>query len=210
MVQIESLVEDKQDAEAALQLSGSSKDKGKKAVINALEESSDEDWSDEDGIDHLAGLDEEGRHVAKLNELMIVSHLKRKVIAPRAFDKGPKDNTIFENKFIILKNLKNELFEQKYLALATIPPEFKAFVDLMTRRTTSLMIAQKDLGMQRDDDLETAQKPLIKYCYDTGKVDKMYEPLEQISKREHLLHGQFESLHSEVQKLVQGQNVYTL
>ena len=98
--------------------------------------------------------DEEDKALAEhRNEHLAVSHLKWKMIAPEIFSKLPNVNSNeYLNIYQVLAKLKKELSSQDKAANASVPAEMKSFTELITQRTTSLVISQKDLGMVRDDD----------------------------------------------------------
>ena len=60
----------------------------------------------------------------------------------------------------------------------------KTFTELITQRTTSLVVAQKDLGMVRDDDQNLAAKAFEEASYAAGKADAIQGPLAELTDKE--------------------------
>ena len=82
----------------------------------------------------------------------------------------------------------------------------KKFAELITQRTTSIVIAQKDLGMIRDNDASLAEKALQEASYTAGKADAILSPLAELTDKDNGLIKQNQELKAELQKLVTAYN----
>ena len=132
-----------------------------------------------------------------------VSHLKRKLIAPQSFSKIPNLHSHdYMARYQVLATLRKELSLQNEEVIASVPAEMKKFTELTTQRTTSLVIAQRDLGMVRDDDNNLAEKALNEASYAAGKEDATQGLLAELTDKETGLIKQNQELKAELQKLV--------
>ena len=73
-------------------------------------------------------------------------------------------------RYQVLATLRKELSQQNEEVIASVPLEMKKFTELITQRPTSLLIAQRDLGMVRDDCNTLAEKALDEASYAAGKA----------------------------------------
>ena len=125
------------------------------AGLDQIDEEDDDNW-DDDSQD-----DEERTLVEHRHEHLAVSHIRRKQMAPKAFSKLPSGTTEeYVNKSKVLLTLKDELQEQNSEVLTSIPQGLEKFAELLTSRTTSILLGQKHLGLDRYVEFSIAQKAL--------------------------------------------------
>ena len=110
------------------------------------------------------------------------------------------------NRYQVLAHLNKEMSSQNKEVIASVPSEMRKFTELITQRTTSIVIAQKDLGMIRDDDASLAEKAFQEASYTAGKADAILGPLAELTDKDNGLIKQNQELKAELQKLVTTYN----
>lgn len=180
---VEQASEAKHDANAASSPKKPSS-KGKKPISEMVAAFRNLDEEVQEDEDHWAddSDDEEDRTLAEhANVHLGVSHLKRKLIAPQSFSKKPNLNSHdYMARYQVLATLRKELSQQNEEVIASVPDKMKKFTELITQRTTSLVISQRDLGMVMDDDNTLAEKALNEASYAVGKADATQGPLSTL------------------------------
>ena len=127
----EEVSEEKHDAKAA----SSSKEvpscsqKGKKPISEMVAGLDTIDENVQEDEDHWADYsdDEEDKTLAEhRNEHLVVSHLKRKLIAPTIFSKLPNvHSNEYMNRYQVLAHLNKEMSSQNKEVIASVPSEMK-------------------------------------------------------------------------------------